>query len=65
MAKFQFLPISYFRSVTDESKKVVWPSRELVIRHTIIVVVAIVISTIIFASADYGLQKLVLMAVNR
>lgn len=65
MTKIHFSPIGYFKSVIDESKKVVWPSRELVIRHTIMVVVAIIVSTVLFASIDYGLQNLVLKAVNR
>jgi len=65
MAKRSLGVFSYVRSVIDECKKVVWPTRDLVLRHSLMVVVAIIISTIIFASADYGLQKLAMLAIIR
>lgn len=58
-------PVSYIKSVLDEGRKVVWPSRELVIRHTLLVVATVAIAVLIFAGIDYGLQKLVIAVVER
>jgi preprotein translocase SecE subunit len=63
MAKLN--PVTYVRSVVEESKKVIWPSRELVLRHTGMVVATIIVSTIIFAGLDYGLQHLVVVAITK
>ena len=63
MAKFG--PVGYAQSVIEEGKKVVWPTRETVIRHTGLVLISISIAVLIFASFDYGLQKLVLLALNK
>lgn len=58
-------PAAWVRSVVDEAKKVIWPGRDLVVRHTIMVIVSIAVGVVVFAGLDYGLQKLVLLAVNR
>lgn len=63
MAKFS--PLGYIRSVVEEGKKVVWPSRELVIRHSIMVVVTVAIAVVVVAGVDLGLQKLVVLAINK
>ena len=52
-------------SVVDEGKKVVWPSRDVVIRHTAMVILSVGIATLIFASIDFGLQKLVVLAIKK
>ncbi|MCR4277644.1 MAG: preprotein translocase subunit SecE [Candidatus Berkelbacteria bacterium] len=60
------LPIvPFLGSVVDEGKKVVWPNRDVVIRHTIMVIVSVAIATLIFASIDFGLQKLVILAIKK
>lgn len=56
--------VSYVASSIEEGKKVVWPSREIVLRHTLMVVVSVAIAVLIFSSIDYGLQKLVILAIN-
>jgi preprotein translocase SecE subunit len=55
---------SYFQSVATEARKVVWPSRETVLRHTLMVVVSVAVAVLIFGGADYGLQKLVILAIS-
>lgn len=55
---------NFIGSVVEEGKKVVWPNRELVIRHTVMVVVSIVLAVLLFAAVDYGLAKLVLLAIK-
>ena len=60
------LPLgSFFVTVVEEGKKVVWPSRDLVIRHTVLVIATVAVAVLIFASLDYGLQKLVILAINK
>lgn len=65
MARVSLPIIPFFTSVIDEGKKVVWPARGVVIRHTIMVVVSVAVAVLIFASVDYGLQKLVIFAINK
>ena len=59
------LPLAaFFGSVIEEGKKVVWPTRQVVIRHSVMVIVSVAIATLIYASIDYGLQQLVLVAIK-
>ncbi|QQG50013.1 MAG: preprotein translocase subunit SecE [Candidatus Berkelbacteria bacterium] len=55
----------YLKSTVEEGRKVVWPTRETVVRHTIMVVVSVAVAVLIFASLDYGLKKLVILAIER
>lgn len=57
-------PIAFFRTAIEEGRKVIWPSRPVVIRHTVMVVISVAIATLIFASVDYGLQKLVIASIQ-
>ena len=50
--------IHYFTSSFEEAKKVIWPNRQIVISHTVIVVVAIAISMGVVALLDFGLFNL-------
>lgn len=58
------LAVGYFRSVIEESRKVIWPSRALVIKHTMMVTVASALAAIIFGGLDYGLSRLLLLALK-
>lgn len=51
--------IKYFTSIVEEAKKVVWPTRTQVIKHTVLVISAVAVATAIFASVDLGLQEIV------
>ncbi len=57
--------ISYFRSVIEEGKKVVWPTRQTIVRHTAMVTISVIIAAAIFASVDYGFQQLVLASLTK
>lgn len=48
--------ISYVKSSLAELKKVTWPGRSVVIRHTIIVVIAVGIAAALVALVDAGLS---------
>ncbi len=65
MARPKLPFLTFFGSVVDEGKKVVWPTRDIVIRHTAMVIISVAIATLIFASIDFGLQKLVILAIKK
>lgn len=62
MAKLPFVALA--GSVIDEAKKVIWPARQTVVRHTVMVVVSVAIGTLVYGALDLGLQRLVLLAIN-
>lgn len=51
--------IGFFKESYEELRKVVWPTREMIVRHTIIVILSITISMLIIAAIDYGLTSLI------
>lgn len=57
------LSLSFFRESYEELRKVSWPSREILLRHTIIVLVSVLVVMSILAATDLGLttgfQKLI------
>lgn len=55
----------YFRSVYEEGKKIVWPTRQMIVRHTIMVIIVVVIASALFVGVDYGFQQLVLASIAR
>lgn len=59
-----FAPVAFARTAVEEAKKVVWPTRETVIRHMIMVVVSVALAALFFAGVDYGLQKLVIYSIK-
>ncbi|HSX42130.1 MAG TPA: preprotein translocase subunit SecE [Candidatus Saccharimonadales bacterium] len=61
----KFAPINFINGVVDEGKKTIWPNRDTVIRHSLMVVITLAVATLIFAGVDYLLQKLLLLAINR
>jgi preprotein translocase SecE subunit len=65
MPRVRLPVVPFLGSVVDEGKKVVWPTRDVVIRHTVMVIISVAIATLIFASIDFGLQKLVILAIKK
>lgn len=51
--------VNYVRDSVTELKHVSWPTRREVISHTIIIIVAVIVSMLIVALLDYGLSLLV------
>jgi len=49
----------YFKGVWNELTKVTWPTRKVVINHTIIVIISAVIAISLTAAIDFGLARLV------
>jgi preprotein translocase SecE subunit len=60
----KFILFDYIATAIEEARKVVWPDRETVIRHTAMVIVSVAIAAGIFAGLDYFLRQLVLLAIN-
>lgn len=50
-------PRQFLREVRSELRKVAWPSREELIRYSIIVLVAIVFLTALISLLDFGFLK--------
>ncbi len=60
------LPLTgYVTSVIEEGKKVIWPGRELVVRHSLMVVATVAVAVLLVAGIDLGFQKLVLLALTK
>jgi len=52
-------------SIFEEGRKVIWPSRETVIRHTLMVLLSVAIAAVFFGVIDLGLQRLVILAIGQ
>ena len=50
---------NFFVGSYEEFKKVVWPNRQEVISHTVIVIVSTVVAMALIAVIDFGLFNLV------
>lgn len=54
-------PISWFgayvREAKEELEKVIWPSREMTIRYSLLVIGMSVLMAMFFAGLDFGLTK--------
>jgi preprotein translocase subunit SecE len=58
-------PANFLREVRDELKKVVWPTRDEVIRLTGVVILVSLIVGIFLGGTDFILTKLVGLLINR
>lgn len=55
---------NYFIGAYEELKKVIWPSKKVVISHTIMVIVSIAVAMAIVALLDFGLFSLIQRLIN-
>lgn len=51
--------VNYFTSSYEEMKKVIWPSRNEVTSHTVIVVLSMLIGMAIVAAIDFAFFNLI------
>lgn len=58
-------PVNFLREVQDELKKVVWPTRDEVIRLTGVVILVSVFVGLFLGGADFILTKLIELVVIR
>ena len=55
----------FFKEVWAELKKVVWPSRDQVIKYTAVVIIFSAVIAIILGAADLGLTNALQKVVNK
>lgn len=48
---------NYLKGAKEELAKVVWPSRQTTVNHTLVVIAISVIVAIFLGAVDYGLSK--------
>jgi len=46
-------PAQYMREVRDEMRKVAWPTKDEVVRYSIVVIITVVIDTALVSGADF------------
>lgn len=56
--------IDYFKGAKEELSKVVWPSRETTINHTIVVIGISLAVALFLGVIDLGLSKVVEILIN-
>jgi preprotein translocase subunit SecE len=52
-------PALFFRQMVSELRKVIWPTRSMLVTYTVVTVVFVIFMVIIVTSLDYGFTKLV------
>jgi preprotein translocase SecE subunit len=52
------LVVQYLQGSYKEFRQTTWPSRDAIIRYTILVTVTIVLSAVILTGFDYGMKQL-------
>jgi len=58
-------PVVFLKEVRDELKKVVWPTRQEIIRLTGVVILVSVIVGLFLGGVDYILTKLIGLLITR
>jgi preprotein translocase subunit SecE len=56
---------TFIKSVIEEVKKVVWPTRQIAARYTIMVIISVAVAVLVFASLDYALRQGLIALLNR
>ncbi len=51
--------INYFSQSIAELRQVVWPTRQMVIQYTAVILVSVAVAMLLVASLDYGLGLIV------
>ena len=59
MKNYYQISIQFIKDSYAEARKVSWPGRQQLTEHSIIVLGAILISLVIIAAVDFGLQETV------
>jgi preprotein translocase subunit SecE len=52
-------PALFFRQAVGELRKVIWPTRNMLVTYTVVCVVFVLFMVIVVTSLDYGFTKLV------
>jgi preprotein translocase subunit SecE len=57
--KARTTPALFFRQIVAELRKVIWPTRNMLVTYTVVVVVFVVVMATFVTLLDYGFTKLV------
>jgi preprotein translocase subunit SecE len=52
-------PALFFRQMLGELRKVIWPTRQMLVTYTVVCMAFVIFMVIIVTSLDYGFTKLV------
>jgi preprotein translocase subunit SecE len=52
-------PALFFRQIVGELRKVIWPTRSMLVTYTVVCLVFVIFMVIVVTSLDYGFTKLV------
>src|SRR5215467_13998249 len=52
-------PALFFRQIVSELRKVIWPTRSMLVTYTVVCLVFVIFMVIVVTSLDYGFTKLV------
>jgi preprotein translocase subunit SecE len=52
-------PALFFRQMASELRKVIWPTRSMLVTYTVVCLVFVTFMVIVVTSLDYGFTKLV------
>jgi preprotein translocase subunit SecE len=58
-AKSRTTPALFFRQIVGELRKVIWPTRSMLVTYTVVCLVFVIFMVIVVTSLDYGFTKLV------
>jgi preprotein translocase subunit SecE len=58
-AKSRTTPALFFRQIVGELRKVIWPTRSMLVTYTVVCLVFVAFMVIVVTSLDYGFTKLV------
>ena len=56
--------MKFFRETKSEMKKVSWPSKDQLIRNTVVILAFVIIMTIVLSLVDFGFEKLLSLIVK-
>ena len=57
-AKSRTTPALFFRQIVGELRKVIWPTRSMLVTYTVVCLVFVTFMVIVVTSLDYGFTKL-------
>jgi preprotein translocase subunit SecE len=52
-------PALFFRQMAGELRKVIWPTRQMLVTYTVVCMAFVIFMVIVVTSLDYGFTKLV------
>ena len=64
MAEKKNRAMKFFRETKSEMKKVSWPSKDQLVRNTVVILAFVIIMTIVLSLVDFGFERLLSLIVK-